>query len=63
MSLLTVFVVYAEQFPRCIQDKRRSLIPVIHEARRNGKKANLVVDKLYINNKLYNPAWGHIQES
>ena len=50
----TPFSVF-DQFPQIVQERRKELIPVMLEARRNNKKAVLVRDKLYINNKLYKP--------
>lgn len=50
----TPFSVF-DQFPQIVQERRKELIPVMLEARRNNKKAVLVRDKLYINNKLYRP--------
>ncbi|MEW8544154.1 MAG: hypothetical protein AB2693_11525 [Candidatus Thiodiazotropha sp.] len=50
----TPFSVF-DQFPQIVQERRKELIPVMIEARRNNKKAVLVRDKLYINNKLYKP--------
>ena len=44
-----------EQFPPEVQAKRKLLYPVMMDARKSGKKAVLVRDKLYINNKLYDP--------
>lgn len=44
-----------DQFPQIIQERRKELIPVMVQARKNQKKAVLVRDKLYINNKLYKP--------
>ena len=42
-----------EQYPKVVEDKRKKLYPVMREARRENKKAVLVVDKLYINNYVY----------
>lgn len=42
-----------DQFPPEVQERRRALIPVMLNARKEGKKAVLVRDKLYINNRLY----------
>ena len=50
----TPFSVF-DQFPQIVQERRKELIPVMLEARRNNKKAVLVRDKLYINHKLYKP--------
>ena len=41
-----------DQFPKAIQDRRRKLIPVMIKAKREGKRAVLAYDKLYINNTL-----------
>ena len=45
-----------DQYPPEVQEKRRSLIPKMLEAKAQHKKAVLVRDKLYINNKLYEPS-------
>ena len=45
----------SEQFPPEVQEKRKQLFPVMSDARKSGKRAVLVRDKLYINNKLYDP--------
>lgn len=42
-----------QQFPREIEDNRRKLYPVQKEAKRQGKNAVLVRDRLYIDNNLY----------
>jgi hypothetical protein len=42
-----------EQYPQEIQQRRRDLIPKLIEARNQNKKAVLVRDKLFIDNKLY----------
>lgn len=42
-----------EQFPKEIQERRKRLIPKLKAAKRNGKNAKLVVDKLYIEGQLY----------
>lgn len=42
-----------DQYPQEIKDRRKELIPVMLEARKAGKKAVLVRDKLYINNIIY----------
>lgn len=44
-----------DQFPQIVQERRRALIPVMVKARESGNKAFLVRDKLFVNNKLYNP--------
>ena len=43
----------SQQFPREIMEKRRNLVPVMKEARENGKEAYIAVDKLYIDKRLY----------
>ncbi|XP_060597999.1 uncharacterized protein LOC132751777 [Ruditapes philippinarum] len=43
----------SEQFPKEIVEQRRKLIPIMLQARKDGKEAYLKVDKLYINNQLY----------
>ena len=45
----------SDQYPPEVQERRRSLIPVMEEARRENKTVVLVRDKLYINNRLYTP--------
>lgn len=45
----------SEQFPPEVQQRRRDLIPVMIQARKDGKRANLVRDKLYIDNREYIP--------
>ena len=42
-----------EQFPKEIRERRKQLVPVMMQARKDGNKAVLVRDKLYINNVLY----------
>lgn len=42
-----------EQFPKEIQERRKSLIPKMKEARSQGNRTKLVKDKLYINGNLY----------
>ena len=44
-----------EQFPKVIEDKRRKLYPVFKEAKRQGKHATLVRDKLFIDGEQYFP--------
>jgi hypothetical protein len=36
-----------EQFPKKIQERRKTLIPIMNEAKRNRKSIKLVKDKLY----------------
>ena len=43
----------SQQFPKEIQDKRRALVPIMKQAREEGKEAYISVDKLYINGQLY----------
>jgi hypothetical protein len=42
-----------QQFPKPIEDKRRKLYPVLKDAKRQGKNAVLVRDKLFINGSQY----------
>ncbi|XP_062582634.1 uncharacterized protein LOC134244373 [Saccostrea cucullata] len=42
-----------EQFPRVIQEQRKQLYPILKEARNRGKKATLVVNRLYIDGEEY----------
>ena len=44
-----------DQFPKEIQQRRRTLIPVMKTAQRNGHTAILSYDKLYVDGKLYDP--------
>ena len=46
----------SDQFPKAIQDRRKTLIPALIKAKSENKKAVLSYDKLYIDNKLYKPA-------
>lgn len=48
----TPYGVY-EQFPIQIEERRRSLYPVLKEAKRRGDRVKLVRDRLYVNNQLY----------
>lgn len=43
----------SEQFPREVNEKRKRLIPIMKQAKHDGKEAVLRVDKLFINNVLY----------
>ena len=43
----------SEQFPREVVEQRRKLIPIMLQARKDGKEAFLKVDKLFINNQEY----------
>ena len=42
-----------EQFPKKIQERRKTLIPIMNEAKRNRKSTKLVKDKLYIDGVEY----------
>lgn len=42
-----------EQFPREIEERRKKLRPILKQAKRDGKRAVLVRDKLYINGDLF----------
>ncbi|CAC5423871.1 unnamed protein product [Mytilus coruscus] len=44
-----------EQFPKEIEQKRKTLYPVAKQARREKRKVLLVRDKLYIDGKLFKP--------
>lgn len=44
-----------EQFPKSVEDNRRKLYPVMKDAKRQGKNAILVRDKLFINGTQYIP--------
>ena len=44
-----------DQYPHEVQQRRRDLIPVMIQARKDGKRASLVRDKLFINNREYVP--------
>jgi len=48
----------SEQYPQEVKERRKTLIPIMLQARREGKKAVLVRDKLYINHVQYTPANG-----
>lgn len=43
----------SQQFPKEIMETRRKLVPIMKAARDNGKEAYMVVDKLYIDKRLY----------
>ena len=45
----------SEQFPKTIQERRRSLIPHLIKAKQDGQRAVLNYDKLYVNGQLFNP--------
>jgi hypothetical protein len=55
VNLKAKSVAVFDQLPRQVQDRRKELIPVMHDARTKGHQAYLVRDKLYINNVLYSP--------
>jgi chromosome segregation ATPase len=42
-----------EQFPKSIQERRKVLVPIMKQARAEGKLVNLVKDRLYIGGVLY----------
>ena len=44
-----------EQFPKIIEDRRKKLYPVLKSAKKQGKNAVLVRDKLFINGVQYCP--------
>lgn len=43
----------SQQFPKEVQEKRRTLVPIMKKAKADGKEAYIVVDKLFINGKLH----------
>lgn len=45
-----------DQYPKEIMDRRRILVPILKEKRKQKQKVKLVVDKLYVNNELYRDA-------
>ena len=51
-----------DQFPKEIQQRRRTLVPVMKTAQWNGHTAILSYDKLYVDGKLYNPDDQHSVE-
>lgn len=52
-----------EQFPKKVQEKRKQLIPIMKEARRNRKMATLVKDKLYIDGVEYIPGTAETKDT
>ena len=42
----------SDQYPREIKDRRRILYPVMQQAKREGKRAVMNLDKLYVNGTL-----------
>ena len=42
-----------DQYPKEIMDRRRILVPILKEKRKQKQKVKLVIDKLYVNNELY----------
>ena len=42
-----------EQFPKEVNQRRKSLLPIMRKAREDGKYADLVADKLFIDGHLY----------
>ena len=47
-----------QQFPQSIDEQRRSLVPIMNDARRQGKKAYISYNRLYIDGALYEPTTG-----
>ena len=45
----------SDQFPQEVKERRKQLIPIMLQAREQGKRAVLVRDKLFIDNQLYRP--------
>ena len=43
----------SEQFPKEVVEQRRKLVPIMLQARKDGKEAYLRMDKLCISNHLY----------
>ena len=43
----------SDQFPKVIQDRRKQLLPSYIDAKKHGKSASLVLDKLYIEGNMY----------
>jgi hypothetical protein len=52
-----------EQFPPAIIEQRRKLFPVMKAARLEGKRANVVYNKLYIDGKQYIPGQSNMKRS
>ena len=50
---------FKEQFPAEVEQRRKSLFPVMRDARRRHKKVKLVRDRLYIDGVEYVPPEGH----
>ena len=48
-------IFYFIKFPKTVEKKRAELKPIMEDARKHGHHADLVKDKLYIDNCLYNP--------
>ena len=42
-----------QQYPREVQERRKALVPIMKQARENGRDAYIVVDRLYIDKNLY----------
>ena len=51
----------SDQFPKYIQEKGRNLIPLLIQAKSEGKSAYVSQDKLYINGEIYSGSG--VQES
>ena len=47
-----------DQYPQKVQDRRKALIPVMKSAREAGRRVYMVRDKLYIDDKKYEPGTG-----
>ena len=45
-----------EQFPAEVEEKRRTLYPVVRDCKQKGLRTKLVRDRLFIENKLYDRA-------
>ena len=45
-----------EQFPAEVEEKRRTLYPVVRDCKQKGLRTKLVRDRLFIENKLYDPS-------
>ena len=45
----------ARDFPKEIVEKRKLLVPILKDAKKNGDDARLIYDKLYINGQLHKP--------
>lgn len=43
----------SEQYPKAVMERRKVLLPLYYQERIKGNKVKLVVDRLYVNNKLF----------